>query len=52
MYRVLRALLFLLSAERAHRLGMAALRWLGHLSGVCRSLRARALAPATRTEAS
>ncbi|OJH38068.1 quinone-dependent dihydroorotate dehydrogenase [Cystobacter ferrugineus] len=47
MYSLLRALLFLLSAERAHRLGMAALRLLGHLSGLCRRLRARALAPAT-----
>jgi len=47
MYRLARALLFLLSAERAHRLGMLALRWLGHLGGLCRSLRARTLAAAT-----
>ena len=43
MYRVLRSLLFRLSAERAHRLGMAFLRGLGGWPGVCRALRARAL---------
>lgn len=43
MYRLARALLFLLPAERAHRLGMLLLRWLGHLPGVCRWLRARTL---------
>ncbi len=47
MYRLTRALLFLLSAERAHRLGMRALRALGHLAGVCRRLRARALGAVT-----
>ena len=44
MYRLARALLFLLSAERAHRLGMALLRGLGHLPGLCRRLRTRTLA--------
>lgn len=47
MYRLARALLFLFSAERAHRLGMTLLRWLGHFPGPCRSLRARALSAVT-----
>ncbi|MET0405889.1 MAG: quinone-dependent dihydroorotate dehydrogenase [Cystobacter sp.] len=47
MYRLLRSLLFLLSAERAHRLGMTALHALGRLQGLCQRLRGRALAPVT-----
>lgn len=47
MYRLARALLFLLPAERAHRLGMTLLRWFGHLSGLCQSLRARTLSVVT-----
>jgi dihydroorotate dehydrogenase len=44
MYRLLRALLFLLPAEAAHNLGIFTLRLLGSLLGVCRWLRGRALA--------
>ncbi|WP_257456407.1 quinone-dependent dihydroorotate dehydrogenase [Archangium lipolyticum] len=47
MYRIARALLFLLSAERAHRLGMTLLRWFGHLPGMCRGMRARTLGSVT-----
>ncbi len=47
MYRLARALLFLLSAERAHRLGMTFLRWFGHLQGLCQRMRARTLAAVT-----
>jgi dihydroorotate dehydrogenase len=43
MYRLVRALLFRLSAESAHRLGMGMLRWLGSLTGLCRRLRTRTL---------
>ena len=48
MYGLTRSLLFRLDAERAHRLGVAGLRQLGHLPGLCRSLRERALAGATQ----
>jgi dihydroorotate dehydrogenase len=47
MYRLLRALLFLLPAESAHHLGMLALRLLGRWPGLCQRLRARALRGAT-----
>jgi len=47
MYRLARALLFLFSAERAHRLGMTLLRWLGHLAGTCRGMRSRTLGSVT-----
>jgi dihydroorotate dehydrogenase len=47
MYRLLRALLFLLAPESAHRLGMLALRLLGALPALCQRLRARALRGAT-----
>jgi dihydroorotate dehydrogenase len=43
VYRLFRPLLFLLPAELAHRLGMAALRLLGHFTGLCKRLRSRAL---------
>ncbi|HEX8439385.1 quinone-dependent dihydroorotate dehydrogenase [Archangium sp.] len=47
MYRLARALLFLFSAERAHRLGMTFLRWLGQLQGLCQRMRARTLTAVT-----
>ncbi|MBN1208141.1 MAG: quinone-dependent dihydroorotate dehydrogenase [Myxococcaceae bacterium] len=47
MYRLLRALLFLLAPESAHRLGMFALRLLGRWPALCQRLRARALRGAT-----
>jgi dihydroorotate dehydrogenase len=47
MYRLIRALLFLLAPERAHRLGLFALRLLGKWPALCRHLRARALRGAT-----
>lgn len=43
MYRLARALLFLLPAELAHRLGVGALALLGKWPWLCRKLRARAL---------
>ncbi len=43
MYRLARALLFLLAPERAHRLGMLALRLLGRSRALCQFLRDRAL---------
>ncbi|HLL02838.1 MAG TPA: quinone-dependent dihydroorotate dehydrogenase [Myxococcaceae bacterium] len=43
MYRLLRALLFLFSAERAHNLGILALRLLGAFPSLCQGLRRRAL---------
>ncbi|MCP3101257.1 quinone-dependent dihydroorotate dehydrogenase [Myxococcus sp. K15C18031901] len=49
MYGLTRSLLFQLDAERAHRLGVAGLRQLGHLPGLCRSLRTRALAGLAQT---
>lgn len=45
MYRLLRALLFLLSAESAHRVGMLALRWIGRARPLRRRIRARTVAP-------
>lgn len=45
MYRLLRALLFLLPAETAHRLGMRALVLLSGVGGLCAALRRRTLAP-------
>jgi len=47
MYRLFRALLFLLAPESAHRLGMLGLRLLGVWLGLCRWLRARSLRSAT-----
>lgn len=47
LYGVTRGLLFLLSPERAHRLGMASLSRLGRQRGLCERMRARALAEAT-----
>jgi dihydroorotate dehydrogenase len=47
MYRFLRALLFLFSPERAHHLGLFALRLLGSFPALCRALRRRALRGAT-----
>jgi dihydroorotate dehydrogenase len=47
MYRLLRSLLFLLAPERAHRLGIFALRLLGKWPALCRFQRARALRDAT-----
>ena len=43
MYRLLRVLLFLFSPERAHHLGLFALRLLGSFPSLCQSLRRRAL---------
>ncbi|WP_225414085.1 quinone-dependent dihydroorotate dehydrogenase [Stigmatella hybrida] len=43
MYRLVRALLFQFSPERAHRLGMLGLRLLGAWPALCRRLRTRAL---------
>ncbi|QSQ16201.1 quinone-dependent dihydroorotate dehydrogenase [Myxococcus landrumensis] len=43
MYGLTRSLLFQFSAERAHRLGIAGLRQLGHFRGLCQSMRARTL---------
>ena len=43
MYGLTRSLLFQLSAERAHRLGLAGLHQLGRSRGLCESLRERAL---------
>ncbi len=43
MYKVIRALLFLLPAETAHHFGMWALGLLGRFTGPCTSLRQRAL---------
>ncbi|MCY1014793.1 quinone-dependent dihydroorotate dehydrogenase [Pyxidicoccus sp. MSG2] len=43
MYGLTRSLLFQLSAERAHRLGMAGLHQLGRAHGLCESMRAKAL---------
>lgn len=47
MYRLLRALLFLLVPESAHRLGMFALRLLSAWPALCQRLRARTLRAAT-----
>jgi len=47
MYGLTRSLLFQLSAERAHRLGMAGLHQLGRSRGLCESMRERALRGAT-----
>lgn len=47
LYGVTRGLLFLLSPERAHRLGMASLSRLGRQQGLCERMWARALAEAT-----
>ncbi|MDY7224759.1 quinone-dependent dihydroorotate dehydrogenase [Hyalangium rubrum] len=47
MYGLIRALLFLLTPERAHRLGMFALRLLGAFPALCAALRSRALRGAT-----
>ena len=47
MYGLTRSLLFRLDAERAHRLGIAGLRQLGHSRDLCESLRERALEGAT-----
>jgi dihydroorotate dehydrogenase len=47
MYGLTRSLLFQLSAERAHRLGMAGLHQLGRAHGLCESMRAKALRGAT-----
>ncbi|HSP77124.1 MAG TPA: quinone-dependent dihydroorotate dehydrogenase, partial [Myxococcaceae bacterium] len=47
MYPLTRALLFRLSAERAHRLGMGALHRLGKQQALCRRMRARTLAAVT-----
>jgi dihydroorotate dehydrogenase len=47
MYRLVRALLFLLAPERAHHLGMLGLRLLGLWPALRRWLRARALLGAT-----
>ncbi|QDE82700.1 MULTISPECIES: quinone-dependent dihydroorotate dehydrogenase [Myxococcus] len=43
MYGLTRSLLFQLSAERAHRLGMAGLHYLGRSRDLCESLREKAL---------
>jgi dihydroorotate dehydrogenase len=43
MYGLTRSLLFRLDAERAHRLGLAGLRQLGHSRDLCESLREKAL---------
>ncbi|MCP3142465.1 quinone-dependent dihydroorotate dehydrogenase [Pyxidicoccus xibeiensis] len=47
MYGLTRSLLFQLSAERAHRLGMAGLHQLGRARDLCEALRERALEGAT-----
>ncbi|MBJ6764327.1 quinone-dependent dihydroorotate dehydrogenase [Myxococcaceae bacterium JPH2] len=47
MYGLARAFLFRLDAERAHRLGIAGLRFLGRSRARCESMRARNLAHAT-----
>jgi dihydroorotate dehydrogenase len=47
MYRLLRALLFLFSAERAHHLGLFALRLLGTFPTLCQALRRRAFSGPT-----
>jgi len=43
MYRLLRAFLFLLPAETAHRIGIWALRWLGKSVSIAKATRRRAL---------
>jgi len=43
MYRLIRALLFLLPAETAHRIGIWALRWLGRSVSIATATRRRAL---------
>jgi dihydroorotate dehydrogenase len=52
MYRLVRALLFLFSAERAHHLSVFALRLLGAFPHLCQSLRRRALRDSTTVELS
>jgi dihydroorotate dehydrogenase len=47
LYRSTRSLLFLLSPEKAHRLGMATLSQLGRQRALCERMRARTLAEAT-----
>lgn len=47
VYGLARAVLFRLSAERAHRMGMSALRQLGKRPGLCRRMRERALSALT-----